>query len=157
MAAPSRPKALPISEIDVAKHTQNSLIGSRVLIVDDIEMNAWIAASVLEHHGAICECSCSAIAALERLQKGKKSSVDLVLLDIHMPEMNGFEVAVRIRQTEGLHDLPLIAYTTAVYGDTESGAKNAGIDAVIYKPVEPELLVETCRKYLTRSDCSVRA
>jgi two-component system sensor histidine kinase/response regulator len=114
------------------------LVGRRVLVVDDNRMNVAVVRRLLERAGLVVTSASSGSEALSVL---KSTSVDLVLLDLYMPEMNGDEVARRIRTELGLHRLPLIAFSASVTMEERERCAAAGMDEFVSKPIEPlELL-----------------
>lgn len=114
------------------------LAGRRVLVVDDNRMNVAVVRRLLERAGLVVTSASSGSEAMSLL---RSSSVDLVLLDLYMPEMNGDEVARRIRSELGLHRLPLIALSASVTLEERERCAAAGMDEFVSKPIEPlELL-----------------
>ncbi len=114
------------------------LVGRRVLVVDDNRMNLAVVRRLLERAGLQVMSATSGSEALECLAE---SSVDVVLLDLYMPEMNGDEVARRIRHDLGLHKLPVIALSASVTMEERERCAAAGMDDFVSKPIEPlELL-----------------
>lgn len=110
----------------------------RVFIVDDKPANHLALAAVLEedHELRFANSGSEAIEMLER-----SPDVDVILMDVHMPEMDGFECALRIKKTEGIRDIPII-FITAVYQDdpfVKRGYEVGGID-YFNKPFDPDIL-----------------
>jgi CheY-like chemotaxis protein len=110
----------------------------KVLIVDDKPANHLALAAVLEedHELRFANSGPEAIEMLER-----SPDVDVILMDVHMPEMDGFECALRIKKTERIRDIPII-FVTAVYQDdpfVKRGYEVGGID-YFSKPFDPEIL-----------------
>ena len=110
----------------------------RVLVVDDKHSNHLAFAAVLEEE---CErwFALSGAEAIKLLQSERP--VDVVLMDVHMPEMDGFETVQRIKQIETLRDIPII-FVTAVYQDDPFVKKGYAVGAIDYfsKPFDPEIL-----------------
>ncbi len=125
-----------------------SLEGRTVLVVDDDERNIFALTSVLERHRMnvlTAENGAEAIAAL-----GAEPAVELVLMDIMMPEMDGYETIARIRHNEVFADLPIIALTAkAMKGDREKCIE-AGASDYISKPVDTDQLLAMMRTWLYR-------
>jgi CheY-like chemotaxis protein len=110
----------------------------KVFIVDDKPANHLALAAVLEedHELRFANSGSEAIEMLERAP-----DVDVILMDVHMPEMDGFECALRIKKTEGIRDIPII-FITAVYQDdpfVKRGYEVGGID-YFNKPFDPDIL-----------------
>jgi hypothetical protein len=106
-----------------------------VLIADDNPVNAMIARRALESAGFTVTVASTGFEALEA---AKSMNPDLVLMDLRMPEMDGFE-AMRQLRAEG-SDVPVIAVSAEVNGDIERQAKTAGANEVVAKPIEPQAL-----------------
>jgi CheY-like chemotaxis protein len=136
-AAPKRRRALP------------ELQNSKILIVDDDIRNIYSLTSVLESHGVEvlhAERGAEGIRILE-----SSPGVDLVLMDIMMPEMDGYETMRRIRAEQGIGDIPLIAVTAkAMKGDRQK-CLDAGASDYISKPVDIDLLLALMRVWIGRS------
>ena len=114
------------------------LAGRRVLVVDDNRMNVAVVTRLLERAGLQVLSANSGSEALEILAG---SAVDVVLLDLYMPEINGDEVARRIRDELGLRQLPLIALSASVTVEERERCLDAGMDDFVSKPIDPlELL-----------------
>jgi len=131
MPATSAPSAF-VRPVE-ARHNLN------ILLVEDELINRTLAVTVLEREGWRVSCAENGLKALEILEKEK---FDLVLMDIQMPEMNGYAVTAVIRDQEkerGDH-LPIIAMTAyAAKGDREK-CLAVGMDGYISKPIRPDLL-----------------
>ena len=114
------------------------LVGCRVLVVDDNRMNVAVVRRLLERAGLEVSTAASGSEALALL---RQSPVDLVLLDLYMPEMNGDEVARLIRSELGLERLPLIALSASVTMEERERCAAAGMVDFVSKPIDPlELL-----------------
>ena len=112
-----------------------------ILIIDDDELSRFFVKELLDCFGVsnIFESS-TAKAGVERL---KQQDIDLLLLDIQMPEMDGYEVATLIRDNPEWNNLPIICLTGYAHEDDRRKALKAGATRVLLKPVEPELLRTT--------------
>jgi CheY-like chemotaxis protein len=125
------------------------LAGAKVLIVDDDIRNIFSLTSVLESHDVEvlhAERGKDGILILEQTP-----GVDVALIDIMMPEMDGYETMQQIRERRGLADLPLIAVTAkAMKGDRQK-CLDAGASDYIAKPVDIELLLALVRVWVARS------
>jgi CheY-like chemotaxis protein len=124
------------------------LAGRRVLIVDDDVRNIFAMTSLLERHYMDVVSAEEGETALELLRNG--SEFDIVLMDIMMPEMDGYEVMSAIRAMYGFQDLPIIALTAkAMKGDREK-CIDAGASDYISKPVDTDRLLTLLRTWLYR-------
>jgi CheY-like chemotaxis protein len=125
-----------------------SLKGKRVLVVDDDVRNIFAISSVLEQHGIEVAYAENGLQALDKVRK--EGQIDLVLMDIMMPEMDGYEATRRIRSHPEHKDLPIIALTAkAMKGDRERCIE-AGASDYVTKPVDPDQLVSLLRVWLYR-------
>jgi CheY-like chemotaxis protein/HAMP domain-containing protein/GAF domain-containing protein len=125
---------------------ESSFGGKRILIVDDDVRNIFSLTSVLESHGMSVLFAEDGRAALEVLRENP--DVDLVLMDIMMPEMDGYETMRAIRQMDEFRKLPIIAVTAkAMKGDREKTIA-AGASDYITKPVDTEQLLSLMRVWL---------
>jgi CheY-like chemotaxis protein len=123
-----------------------SLTGRTVLIVDDDVRNIFAMTSLLERHGMKVV---SAETGREALSALHGASLDLVLMDIMLPEMDGYETMRAIRLQDAFRDLPIIALTAkAMKGDRERCIE-AGASDYLAKPVDTERLLATVRLWLT--------
>jgi CheY-like chemotaxis protein len=125
-----------------------SLAGARILIVDDDVRNVYALTSALEDRGVEVLTGEDGRQGIELLQK--TPGIDLVLMDIMMPEMDGYETTRAIRKMPGFKDLPIIALTAkAMRGDREKSLA-AGASDYITKPVEIHQLLALMRLWLER-------
>lgn len=112
----------------------------KILIVDDDSRNIFALTATLKVRSFDCLSCLSAEEALEILKRDEK--IDAVLLDMMMPEMDGYEAIPLIRQLPGKNDMPIIAVTAqAMVGDMEKCIE-AGADAYISKPIDVDKLLE---------------
>jgi len=124
------------------------LAGKKVLIVDDDIRNIFAMTSMLERYKMDVISAETGQAAIETLQK--TDDVDLVLMDIMLPEMDGYQTMQRIRKMYGFEQLPIIALTAkAMKGDREK-CIDAGASDYIAKPVETERLLTLLRNWVHR-------
>ncbi|WP_432735452.1 response regulator [Maridesulfovibrio sp. FT414] len=121
--------------------------GFRALLVEDNPINQQVAEQILAPTGLELKSAMNGRIAVDML---KSDSYDLVLMDIQMPEMDGYEATGIIRNELGLNDLPIIAMTAhAMRGDKEK-CLLAGMDDYVPKPVDKNQLISTIRVFLHR-------
>jgi len=120
--------------------------GKTILIIDDDARNIFALSAVLKARGFTCISALSAREGLEMLESDR--SIDLVLLDMMMPEMDGYEAVNIIRNNDKLAVTPVIAVTAqAMVGDRKKTLQ-AGANAYISKPVDVDELMNLLQKYL---------
>jgi CheY-like chemotaxis protein/HPt (histidine-containing phosphotransfer) domain-containing protein/two-component sensor histidine kinase len=136
-----------LNEAAKPEQALDKLAGKRVLLVEDNEINRQVAQEILASIGVKVFEAVNGQSALEFLEK---NDVDLVLMDIQMPVMDGHEATRRIRALDRFKDLPIIAMTAhAMLADIEM-SKEAGMNGHIAKPFDPEDLFAVLTKWLTR-------
>jgi PAS domain S-box-containing protein len=118
----------------------DALAGRTILVVDDSDVNREVARRILERKGARVVLANDGAQAVELMRRGRHT-VDLVLMDIHMPVMDGFEATRTIRRTLQHTSLPILALTAGVTNDEREGAQAAGMDDFITKPFDPDRLL----------------
>jgi CheY-like chemotaxis protein len=120
--------------------------GKKVLLVDDDVRNVFALASLLESHGMEILFAENGLDGIKTLQENP--DVDLVLMDIMMPEMDGYEATRRIRDTDEFKQLPIVALTAkAMRGDREKSLM-AGASDYVAKPVDSDRLLSLMRIWL---------
>lgn len=134
----------------VPKTSPEQFKGKRVLIVDDVELNREIAVAVIEDAGMQVESAENGQEAVEMLAGSVEGYYDIVLMDVMMPIMNGYEAAQEIRKLENrkLADIPIIAMTANAFEEDRIAALKAGMDDHLAKPIQLEKLYEIMLKYL---------
>jgi PAS domain S-box-containing protein len=135
-----------------ARKPRNGLTGCRALVVDDNGINRRVARSFLEHHGLEISEACDGNDALEVMSRGK---FDIVLMDIHMPGLDGAEAFRRLRNSGSINRLtPVIALTAdSMNGDRERFLSK-GFDGYVSKPIEERALVTVITQILSLADDS---
>ncbi|WP_249161220.1 HAMP domain-containing protein [Actinospica acidithermotolerans] len=140
----------PQQGTDSAPRYSGRFDGEVVLVVDDDVRNVFALTSVLEQHGLTVRYAENGLEAIDMLERADR--IDLVLMDIMMPEMDGYTTMRAVRRMERFVDLPIIALTAkAMQGDREK-AIEAGASEYVTKPVVTGQLLELIRLWLTASD-----
>jgi signal transduction histidine kinase/CheY-like chemotaxis protein len=121
------------------------LASQTVLVVDDNPINLAVAAQLVEKAGFRAVRAASGPDAISRLRSGLK--VDLVLMDCHMPEMDGFEATRRIRAMEGSAGLPIVALTASTLPEDIEACRTSGMNDVMIKPVSLATLTTMLHRY----------
>lgn len=131
------------------EHPTQELKGIRVLLVEDNEINTFVARRIMETHGILVEHAENGKEAVERVVKSEEGYYDIIVMDIRMPVMNGLEAtrAIRSLSRDDTKVLPIIAMTANAYDEDMRMSLEAGMNAHLAKPIEPQLLIDTIRKY----------
>jgi PAS domain S-box-containing protein len=140
-------KVLPLHAEEISESVVKAIAGARVLIVEDNRINMQVVREMLIGFGAVIEEAESGQIALEIL-KDKAASIDVVLLDVQMPEMDGYAVARTVRSEFKNTTLPIIALTAHAGQDEKDRCLKAGMNDHISKPIEPSVLVGTLHKWI---------
>ena len=128
-------------ELDVLDE-KSILEGKRVLLVEDNELNAEIAMAILEQSGLVLDRVEDGLACVNRLSEVDADLYDLILMDIQMPNMNGYEATRRIRQFENEKkaSIPILAMTANAFEEDKKMAMEAGMNGHISKPIDVNVL-----------------
>ncbi len=129
---------------------QKCLCGTRILLTEDNDLNAEIAVELLQEEGCTVDRAKDGVECVDMLEKAANGTYQLILMDIQMPVMNGYDAARKIR---GLDDpqkanIPIIAMTANAFTEDRQVALDAGMNDHIAKPINMNVLVPTLRKYL---------
>jgi PAS domain S-box-containing protein len=133
---PGVPQRLPRQAEDLSALTR-SIRSARVLLVEDNPTNQLVAECLLERMGLVVEL---AVNGREAVEKVAAQDYDAVLMDLQMPEMDGFEATAAIRALDKARELPIIAMTAAAMVKDRRRTEAAGMNDHIDKPIEPEKL-----------------
>jgi CheY-like chemotaxis protein len=138
--------ALFLHRVESKLPTEEVLKGKKVLIVDDDMRNIYSLTNVLEEEGMKCYVAENGKVALDMLDK--HADIDILLMDIMMPEMDGYEATMAIRKMEKYDKVPIIALTAkAMKGDREK-CLEVGMSDYVSKPVNIEQLLSLMRVWL---------
>ena len=129
---------------------QKCLCGTRILLTEDNDLNAEIATELLQEEGCTVDRAKDGVECVDMLEKAANGTYQLILMDIQMPVMNGYDAARKIR---GLDDpqkanIPIIAMTANAFTEDRQVALDAGMNDHIAKPINMNVLVPTIQKYL---------
>ena len=129
---------------ETEEKTETSIQGLHVLLTEDNELNMEIAEFVLQNEGAVVTKAWNGQKAVDIFRKSRPGEFDVILMDIMMPVMNGYEAAKMIRSLdrEDAKVIPIIAMTANAFTEDKMRAKEAGMDEHIAKPVDGKLLVK---------------
>lgn len=133
---------------DASESVLKALRGLRILVVEDNLFNQTLAQDLLEQNGLKVDMANNGLEALEQVKKHRYAAI---LMDIQMPEMDGFEATRRIRELPEFAELPIIAMTAGVTKSERHDCLKAGMDAHIGKPIEPLQLFVTLQTCIEES------
>lgn len=130
--------------------TEITLDGKRILLVDDNELNREIASEILAETGAVIEEAEDGVEAFDKVRNSEPGYYDIVLMDVQMPRMNGYEStkAIRALENEELANIPIIAMTANAFDEDREDALEAGMNEHIAKPIDVVKLFDCLRKIL---------
>ncbi len=133
--------------------SEKSITGLHILLAEDNELNMEIAEFMLQNEGAEVTKAWNGQETVERFRKSKPGEFDVILMDIMMPTMNGYEAAKLIRSLDraDARVIPIIAMTANAFTEDRMRAKEAGMDEHISKPVDVKLLVKVIHKLVENS------
>ena len=129
---------------------QKSLFGVKILLAEDNDLNAEIAVELLQEEGCTVDRAKDGVECVDMLEKAANGTYQLILMDIQMPVMNGYDAAKKIRRMDDPQkaDLPIIAMTANAFAEDKQAALDAGMNDHIAKPINMNVLVPTIQKYL---------
>ena len=132
------------SKAETGEKTEASIRGLHILLAEDNELNMEIAEFMLQNEGADVTKAWNGQEAVEIFRKSVPGEFDVILMDIMMPVMNGYEATKMIRSLdrEDAKAIPIIAMTANAFTEDRLRAKEAGMDEHISKPVDVRLLVK---------------
>ena len=137
---------------ETEEKTETSIQGLHVLLTEDNELNMEIAEFVLQNEGTVVTKAWNGQEAVDIFRKSSPGEFDVILMDIMMPVMNGYEAAKMIRSLdrEDAKVIPIIAMTANAFIEDRMRAKEAGMDEHIAKPVDGKLLVKVINELVKR-------
>ena len=125
--------------------------GKRVLLAEDNEMNQMIAEAILTESGFIVEIACDGIEAVEKMKTAPAGYYDIILMDIQMPKMDGYEAAKQIRALDDKKkaNTPIVAVTANAFEEDRQTALEAGMNGHLAKPYDIPAIMETLTELLS--------
>ena len=143
------PRAQPFADqFSPARAKLRDIHGARVLLVEDNALNQQVASEFLSKAGLSVTVANHGQEALDHVVRGGRDAFDAVLMDLHMPVMDGLEATRRIRQFRHGGDLPIIAMTAAAMPEDKEACRTAGMNDHLSKPIDPEALAETLLRWI---------
>lgn len=129
----------------------DSILGKRVLLAEDNELNAEIAMTVLKENGLKAERAANGKQCMEMLKMMPEDYYDMILMDIQMPEMDGYEATKRIRNLDDARaDIPIVAMTANAFEEDRQKALESGMNAHVSKPVDMNMLFKVMVQILKK-------
>ena len=130
-----------------------SLAGRRVLLAEDNDLNAEIAVAILQEAGLLVERAADGVECVRMLQQAPSDYFSLILMDIQMPRLNGYEAARQIRQLgdRAKAQVPILAMTANAFEEDRQNALKAGMNGHLAKPIDVPLLLKTISEFIVRS------
>ena len=150
----SQLRDLLINPVPVKKTVSNEEIqrsnGRKILLVEDNMLNQEIAQTILKDAGFTVETANDGMEAVERMKQAVLGQYDLILMDIQMPVMNGYEAAKRIRALadKDIANIPIVAMTANAFEEDREKSFEAGMNGHLTKPVSVEALMQTVQKMI---------
>lgn len=144
---------LKISSVSVKEETKSEmpdLTGKRVLLAEDNEMNQMIAEAILTEMGLSVEMAGDGAEAVEKVKDAAAGYYDIILMDIQMPKMDGYEAAKQIRaiDDEQKASVPIVAVTANAFEEDRKVAMEAGMNGHLAKPYDVPAIMETLKTLL---------
>ena len=129
---------------------QKCLCGTRILLTEDNDLNAEIATELLQEEGCTVDRAKDGVECVDMLEKAANGTYQLILMDVQMPVMNGYDATKKIRRMDDPQkaNIPIIAMTANAFTEDRQVALDAGMNDHIAKPINMNVLVPTIQKYL---------
>ena len=129
---------------------QKCLCGVKILLTEDNDLNAEIATELLQEEGCTVDRAKDGVECVDMLEKAANGTYQMILMDIQMPVMNGYDAAKKIRRMDDPQKagIPIIAMTANAFTEDRQAALDAGMNDHIAKPINMNILVPTIQKYL---------
>ena len=129
---------------------QKCLCGTRILLTEDNDLNAEIATELLQEEGCTVDRAKDGVECVDMLEKAANGTYQIILMDVQMPVMNGYDAAKKIRRMDDPQkaNIPIVAMTANAFSEDKQVALDAGMNDHIAKPIDMSVLVPTLRKYL---------
>ena len=126
------------------------LCGTRILLTEDNDLNAEIATELLQEEGCTVDRAKDGVECVDMLEKAADGTYQIILMDIQMPVMNGYDAAKKIRRLDDPQkaNIPIIAMTANAFSEDRQVALEVGMNDHVAKPINMNVLVPTLRKYL---------
>ena len=129
---------------------ESALVGKRILLAEDNDLNAEIAIELLSEEGLFIERADDGVSCIEMIEKADADYYDLILMDIQMPILNGYETAIKIRRMNNplKASIPIIAMTANAFSEDRKKALESGMNDHVAKPIDMNILLPVIQKYI---------
>ena len=135
---------------EISSSDKKSLCGVKILLTEDNDLNAEIATELLQEEGCTVDRAKDGVECVDMLEKAANGTYQVILMDIQMPVMNGYDATKKIRRMDDSPkaDIPIIAMTANAFSEDKQAALDAGMNDHVAKPINMNILVPMIRKYL---------
>lgn len=129
---------------------RENLRGKRLLLAEDNDLNAEIAVALLEEEGLLIDRVCDGVACVERLEECQPGYYSLILMDVQMPNLDGYQATEQIRklQDNKKAHIPIVAMTANAFSEDRARALSAGMNDHVAKPIDMDVLTDVLLKYV---------
>lgn len=137
-------------EKNIKKKSIKNLKGKRILLAEDNDINAEIAVELLKQYEIRVDRAEDGLICVDKLIKSEENYYDMILMDIQMPNLNGYDAAHKIRALEGTRkaEIPIIAMTANAFEEDKKNAYEAGMNGHLSKPIEIKKMIETISDFI---------
>lgn len=132
------------------KVDRSSLCGKRILLAEDNDLNAEIAIELLKEEGLIIERADNGVTCIDMLKKASVDYYSMILMDIQMPDLDGYGATVRIRNLPDVKksQIPIVAMTANAFAEDRNKALDSGMNEHVAKPIDMNILIPVILKYV---------
>ena len=140
----TQPKQIAVNDVN------SVLVGKRVLLAEDNDLNAEIAIELLSEYGLKIDRAENGVICTEMLEKAPEGYYRLILMDIQMPVLNGYEATRKIRHSSNAAkaNIPIIAMTANAFAEDREKAQSVGMDDYVAKPIDMNTMITVLVKYM---------
>ena len=145
-------KAQDVKQVEKCKEAGTSIAGSKVLVVEDQDLNREIISKLLESRGVEVRIATNGQEAVDLFSNMEDDEIDMILMDIRMPVLDGIEATKKIREIEGEKEkkIPIIALTANAFEEDREQTREAGMNAHLAKPINSKELFHTMEDFLNK-------
>lgn len=141
----------PVENPQISDDSSHRINGVRILVVDDSEINQEVAKRILEANGAVVHLACDGQQAVEWLE-ANPDAIDIILMDVQMPRLDGYAATRQIRAVERWQRLPIVALTAGAFQELRDAAEASGMNDFIAKPFNVEQMLEIIHRWTTKEN-----